>query len=306
MYTISYINFWNNNNDIQDRWITKFIEKNLNIQIKEVNPNNSIPDIIICSCMWPRNIELMNRFKNCKLKIFFYGENPDTYKNYFDFEKFKKYFDLIIGFKYTDKKNKIYRLPVWMICYPYYNMNDNENNILTHIQKNYTKNNLIPKSNCALIARHDNGGQRTILYNYFSKYSRVICPSTFKNNAPPIGKLFHDKHLFLKKFLFNICPENSGYHGYFTEKIFHALEAGCIPIYWASETPEPGILNEDCYYLADLTDGKKLDREIRDVLTMPEKYKPDKLFTSAAPEIIKKYYNDIIFEMKQILNIKLN
>ena len=43
--------------------------------------------------------------------------------------------------------------------------------------------------------------------------------------------------------MFNICVENASVKGYVTEKIFEALEAGTIPIYWGDRNPEPAILN---------------------------------------------------------------
>ena len=39
----------------------------------------------------------------------------------------------------------------------------------------------------------------------------------------------------LKKFSFNLCPENGLYPGYYTEKIPEAFNSGCLPITWADE-----------------------------------------------------------------------
>ncbi len=41
------------------------------------------------------------------------------------------------------------------------------------------------------------------------------------------------KQDILKKYKFNICPENSLGVGYYTEKVVEAYAAGCIPIYWS-------------------------------------------------------------------------
>jgi Glycosyltransferase family 10 (fucosyltransferase) C-term/Alpha-(1,3)-fucosyltransferase FucT N-terminal domain len=41
------------------------------------------------------------------------------------------------------------------------------------------------------------------------------------------------KYDILKDYIFNLCPENSLYPGYYTEKIVEAYAAGCIPITWA-------------------------------------------------------------------------
>ncbi|MAB15371.1 glycosyltransferase family 10 [Parvibaculum sp.] len=41
------------------------------------------------------------------------------------------------------------------------------------------------------------------------------------------------KYDVLQRYMFNLCPENSLYPGYYTEKIVEAYAAGCIPIGWA-------------------------------------------------------------------------
>lgn len=39
----------------------------------------------------------------------------------------------------------------------------------------------------------------------------------------------------LKSYMFSLCPENSMYPGYYTEKIPESFAAGCIPITWADQ-----------------------------------------------------------------------
>lgn len=43
------------------------------------------------------------------------------------------------------------------------------------------------------------------------------------------------KQKLLKDFAFNLCPENSMYPGYYTEKIPEAFFSDCLPITWADE-----------------------------------------------------------------------
>ena len=43
------------------------------------------------------------------------------------------------------------------------------------------------------------------------------------------------KHTLLQEFGFNLCPENSMYPGYYTEKIPEAFFADCLPITWTDE-----------------------------------------------------------------------
>jgi hypothetical protein len=47
------------------------------------------------------------------------------------------------------------------------------------------------------------------------------------------SRIFKDE--VLKSYMFNLCPENSMYPGYYTEKVPEAFAAGCIPITWADQ-----------------------------------------------------------------------
>jgi hypothetical protein len=39
----------------------------------------------------------------------------------------------------------------------------------------------------------------------------------------------------MKDYMFALCPENSMYPGYYTEKVPESFAAGCIPIAWADQ-----------------------------------------------------------------------
>ena len=46
----------------------------------------------------------------------------------------------------------------------------------------------------------------------------------------------YEKQQFLNNYKFNLCFENASYPGYATEKLYEALCARTIPIYWGSPT----------------------------------------------------------------------
>lgn len=296
MLTITYINFWKNVGSVQDRWLTNFIKNNIDTNVQEISHYNitscnNHPDILISSCFGP----ITNVTKiNAKVKIFFYGENLDRYPPYNNINLLKNTFDLIIGFKYTDKINKIYRLPLWITYYPYYNVN-NSMNLITYLQSEYAKNILnTEKKGCSLISRHDRGGQRTVFYNEMCKYCMVFCPSNFKKNMKSIGNGNNNKKRFLQKTVYNICPENSSYEGYCTEKIFQALEAGCIPLYWGVDLPEKELLNPNCYlFVKDINDSELVKCKVRDIVNNKNNYVVDNIFNENAKDILKKYYDDV-------------
>jgi len=87
---------------------------------------------------------------------------------------------------------------------------------------------------------------RQKFFKMLSKYKKVHAPGRCCHNMKPIGghrsamasknnpKFNHEKVEFYKPYKFVITFEHSSYPGYCTEKIYHALLAGCIPIYWGS------------------------------------------------------------------------
>jgi hypothetical protein len=73
----------------------------------------------------------------------------------------------------------------------------------------------------------------------FSELSAVI---DIDGYGPHFDKAIKDhnrsgifKDDVLKGYMFNLCPENSMYPGYYTEKVPEAFAAGCIPITWADQ-----------------------------------------------------------------------
>ena len=305
MLTISYINFWPQTQfNVQDFWLYEFIKKNIDSESKLINLNNNNEkiDILIASCFG--DIDSIKNI-NARIKIFFYGENLNNFYQYRDIKLLQEVFDLIIGFKYTNLNEKILRLPLWITYYPYYNFDKNDN-ILKYLQESYNNNfNLENKCMMAsLVANHDKNGIRTLISSEVIKYVDIICPGNFNRNTYPIGPTCKDKINFIKQTKFNICPENSEFEGYFTEKIFEALEAGCIPIYWAIERPEKKILNENCYVWFDLNNVEKTRYDINRTIYNSNKYKDINLFNDTAEDEIKIIYNSLKTSIIDLLNVR--
>jgi hypothetical protein len=303
MLKVAYINFWPQDGlNTQDYWLFEFIKKNIDSESILINSNyNEKIDILICSCFG--NINNLKNI-NARIKIFFYGENLNKFKQYSNIKILQNTFDLIVGFKYTNLDEKIIRLPLWVTYYPFYSFN-NEENILKYLQDSYNKNiNIKNEYNLAsLISNHDNNGIRTLISSEVKKYVDIVCPGKFNRNVDPIGPTCKDKINFIKQTKFNICPENSEFEGYFTEKIFEALEAGCIPIYWAIERPEKKILNENCYLWFDLHNIEKTREDIFNMIHNSNKYKNILLFNNTAEDEIKTIYNNLKTNILNLLNI---
>ena len=295
MITISYINFWKD--PYNDSYFTKFIEKNIG-KVQLVNHKNN-PDILISSCNG--NINNIKNI-NSKCKIFFYGENLNRYPPYNNDDLLIDTFDLIVGFKHTNLSKKQIRFPLWLIYYDYYNYDKNDN-ILTYIQNCYNINvNKNKNLFSTIISRHDRGGQRKIIWNELEKYGFINSPGSFRNNAKEIGKTQKDKINYISNGIYNICPENSKYEGYCTEKIFQAFEGGTIPLYWGVSFPEIDIINKNKYCFCDIYNKNNLQESIKNVVLNKNKYIDGDLFTENAGDKINSFYSTLFENIKIILD----
>ena len=317
MITIAYINFWEDPSNSSDNYFTKFILYNIG-ETTLVKPNEN-PDILIASVFG----DISNVIKyNAKCKIFYYGENLNRFPPYNNDNLLENTFDLIVGFKYTNLDKKLLRFPLWLLYYEFYSTslyNTNSLNtidIVSYIESKYIEN--IKKNKiifASLIARHDREGQRIKICNELSKYEsinslgKIMYPGDFRNNTPKIGMTAQDKINYISQSIYNICPENSVYEGYFTEKIFQAFEGGTIPIYWAIDLPEKEIINENKYCFCNINNENEIKESIQEsiynVVMNPIKYIEGDIFTNNARNIIQGYYNDLRNNIKIKLGLEI-
>jgi alpha(1,3/1,4) fucosyltransferase len=84
---------------------------------------------------------------------------------------------------------------------------------------------------------------REAFHRALSRYKPIDAPGRSMNNMPGIdpvpGRIdWQAKIEFLRAYKFVIAFENASAPGYNTEKLSHAIEADCVPIYWGD--PEIG------------------------------------------------------------------
>lgn len=154
------------------------------------------------------------------------------------------------------------------------------------------------------MARHDNlSNIRAPIVHLLNTVSSVSCAGPYLNNTDELKVKFNDdKLLYLKQSRYNICPENSNHRYYTTEKIFDAIRAGCIPIYWGSEgCPEPEILNQEAILFYDPDNPDALLQQVRRLESDPEYYAE---FISRPP--FKEDAADKIWQMIDGLRDKLD
>ncbi|MEL6143454.1 MAG: glycosyltransferase family 10, partial [Bacteroidota bacterium] len=113
----------------------------------------------------------------------------------------------------------------------------------------------------------------------------------FRNNqSKAIGPEVEDKLHFISKYQFHICPENSNRSGYVTEKIFHAHQAGVIPVYWGSDNaPEPMVLQPTSILFYYSSKEEELLQQVKTLYTSESAYRAFRqqdLFVAGAAEYI--------------------
>lgn len=296
---VSYVNFWPQTTII-DFWLFNFCKTIFNdVELVHYSKN---PDILFCSCFGPlKNVKKIN----AKIKVFFTGENVnrESYEEYSNELALESIFDIRLGFHFNDIKNNKLRLPLWLTFYNFFTINNSENfitNITTKHDKNIKKKQVLG----SLICRHDNGGQRTKIMNELSKYGAVLSGGSFNNNIGKKIKIGWDEKIdFLKLSIFNICPENSSSKGYCTEKLFHSFEAGCIPLYWGNDLPEPGLIERNSYIFVNMENDTIRKRQIEKAVKDGNHLIQKKIFTSQSPYIIDSYYSNLKWQLKEKLNI---
>ena len=203
-------------------------------------------------------------------KVFYPVENlHDDCMNYADHLMFENQVDLALGFDYFVEPNYM-RFPLWPLYMFAPNASDEQ--IIRRCAELRFPDVTNKKKFASLVARYDWHGTRSQIHDVIKHIDKVYCPSGVLHNDDALATEYQDdKAAYLKQFYFNICPENSDSYGYVTEKIFEAISAGCIPIYWGSmNDPEPGILNKEAIILWNMNgDNTENVKKIEELYSHP-------------------------------------
>ena len=232
MIRIKFINFWADFN-YENNFITDLLKK---YNIDYVIVNDNIDYLFVGSFINNLNdVDIINSYPPDTKKILFISEPieiyyPITY-NLFINDKFNYVFGSINNL-YKNNKQIHFKFPLYMLYFDYKNSN------LYLDVNNYVLNQYIySKQIICLINSHDSRNSRTPIYmNLLRKGININCPGKLFNNSSNEELNLIGKQEYLKKFIFNICPENTKTlpKGYITEKLLQSCIAGCIPIYCGS------------------------------------------------------------------------
>ena len=286
---IRYYNWWNKQ-PADEIWFTNFLQKR---GFLERYPK---AQFVFFSSLGNVNLlrldVLAHPFKGrCKhqhtgqsrqyVRIYFNGEN----NHYPGFAPYlhnlldHKAINLSLGFDYTDDPRYM-RFPLWLLeMFPPESTEKDIRRIcdrLSHQQLETSRNRF-----CALVSGNrgpDDPGAilRTAMVQQLNAIAQVDCAGKLLHNTDELKTKFNDnKAEFLKQYRFYICPENASVEGYVTEKLFHCIGSGCIPIYWGADgNPEPDILNHDAILFWNPDgDNSALLQKIADLQHNPQRYK---------------------------------
>lgn len=134
---------------------------------------------------------------------------------------------------YSREEGRVLLFPFWLTEYDFYN---DKSEVYRYIEDNVSKSDwrIHERSRLGcLISRSDFGGLRKRMFKLLEDAGiRLDCPSKVCNNESSIEERGLTKDEYLRKYVFNICPENNAQNNYVTEKIFHCCMNGCIPVYF--------------------------------------------------------------------------
>ncbi len=297
LYQVKFFNFWEQ--EITDMWFLRFIQSR---RLLDKYPKITISFFSILGERFVFN------WDKSKIKIFFSGENlQERFLSYSDHALSNNKIDLSIGFEHLSDPRYIH-FPLWLLFI--IDPESSDKKIIETVKElSYPIIGERPYF-MSHISSWDGMGIRNEMCNTLTNIEKVTCAGKFMHNDDSLHIKYKDNKIaYLKNFKFNICPENTNTKEYVTEKLFHSIQAGCIPIYWGADNkPEPEILNKDAILFWEK--GSKNEQLIETIIELNQSQKKMKDFmmqprlTEEAPEKILTMINELEIKLKQIIQQK--
>jgi alpha(1,3/1,4) fucosyltransferase len=256
---VDFRNFWKL--DYEKDITIEFIKHYFSINGFSVEIDQNNPDIIFYSVnTWNKGkVYIPDELyeKTQAIKILFTRENLNYYW-YKPYSTKQHLFDFVLGFEEDIAKNH-YKIPYYFVIGKLYDQNSID---YQTIEKNLVENLYQKNKNICLISKNPHKLRLNLIDKFKQKNIIVDCPGKVGNNMPSIDDIpfqsltVRQKHNdikrnFLEDYFFNICPENSWSPGYTTEKLYHAMISGCVPIYWGCDKLDDGFYNKEKIFLID-------------------------------------------------------
>lgn len=220
-----------------------------------------------------------------------YLKYPNSYRVYItgeSYDVFPQFNDISIS--YCDDSSKNIHAPFWCMF-----LNWKDATAFDYIYRNlrirtYSHTEASKRKFCSYIASNDVGFRNNFVRNLM-RYKKVDCSGRCLNNTPQTkGRMGIDKHNTIKNYKFVVCFENKKKKGYVTEKIYHALNADTIPIYWGSESVFDYFNGNRFLFYDDFSSEADLIRKIEEIDKddlLFSKILNEPIFLNGVPEFIK-------------------
>lgn len=276
---VQYYNFWDKQT-ADEIWFTGFLKSR---GFFERYPKAQFAFFsTLGSVQLLRVDEWMHPLQRNRKRVFFTGENVHypVFKEYSGNLLDHASIDLSLGFDYVDHCRYL-RFPIWILeMFPPGSSAEDIKRICEKLSFQQCE----PARNrfCALVAGTstmlgtESLEMRTKMVEQLNTIARVDCAGKLLRNTDELQEQFRDdKAEFLKLYKFFICPENVSVQGYVTEKVFHAIGSGCVPIYNGSlNNPEPEVLNHDAILFWERDgDNTNLLRRVEELQNNKQLYK---------------------------------
>jgi hypothetical protein len=202
---VDFVDFWHTFDKV-DNYLMRALQTRFDVRLVD------FPDLLIYSGMGYRH-----KLYTCR-KLFYTGESiPGDFRDC----------DYAITTLHSDHPRS-YRLP------HYATLHDP-----AALVKAANETETVPPQKtdfCAFVVSQDHGkktANRIDFFHRLSRYKKVSSGGRMLNNVGgPLGPRREDKLAFLRRHKFMIAFENGRHPGYITEKLYDAMEARCIPLYW--------------------------------------------------------------------------
>lgn len=282
-YNIQFYNFWEQS--ITDMWFYRFIESRDLLKDKKKK-------ICFYSTFGSRDMVAKSYGD---VNVFFTGENlkHGSHVKFADHLLNDPRMDFAMGFECFED-NRYIRFPLWLLYM--FEPESRAEDVVSRCAVLNRPERLTHRRFACHVSSVDEMGLRECICKELARIGQVDCAGKTLHNCDDLWKVYgDDKKKFLENYMFNICPENTNALGYVTEKVFQAVEAGCIPVYWGSyNCPEPDVLNQEAvlFWEKDGDNSKLLDflSQLNASQSLFEAFAAqDRLKASAAEYVIEKF-----------------
>lgn len=234
--------------------LNNHITRSLETQFKVVVCDK--PDLVF----FKENKSKIQHIYSCK-KIFMTAESLDPDWNDMDYA---------ITHNFTDDPREL-RLP-------YYAWSIIRNPGVDLVKKNWDFDQVLKMKTkfCSMVVSNGNAKrtrERIEFFDKLTKIKKVDSGGAFRNNIGyQVPKGDHAKVEFNSCYRFHLCFENENKLGYTTEKIFDAMWAKCVPIYWGNEKIGEDFNSSSILHLNNYGSMDKLIEQVMEIENDPDLY----------------------------------